>query len=77
MSDSVRPHRLQPIRLPHPWDSPGKNTEGIIIEKDTCTPVFTAALFKIAQTWKHPKRPLTEEWIDYVAHIFHGILLSH
>ena len=25
MSDSVRPHRRQPIRLPHPWDSPGKN----------------------------------------------------
>ena len=26
MSDSVRPHRRQPIRLPCPWDSPGKNT---------------------------------------------------
>ena len=26
MSDSVRLHRRQPIRLPHPWDSPGKNT---------------------------------------------------
>ena len=26
MSDSVRPHRRQPIRLPHPWDSPGKST---------------------------------------------------
>ena len=26
MSDSVRPHRQQPTRLPHPWDSPGKNT---------------------------------------------------
>ena len=26
MSDSVRPHRRQPTRLPHPWDSPGKNT---------------------------------------------------
>ena len=25
MSDSVRPHRWQPIRFPHPWDSPGKN----------------------------------------------------
>ena len=27
MSDSVRPHRQQPTRLPRPWDSPGKNTE--------------------------------------------------
>ena len=26
MSDSVRPHRWPPTRLPHPWDSPGKNT---------------------------------------------------
>ena len=26
MSDSVRPHRRQPAGLPHPWDSPGKNT---------------------------------------------------
>ena len=26
MSDSVRPHRRQPTRLPHSWDSPGKNT---------------------------------------------------
>ena len=26
MSNSVRPHRWQPTRLPHPWDSPGKNT---------------------------------------------------
>ena len=26
VSDSVRPHRRQPTRLAHPWDSPGKNT---------------------------------------------------
>ena len=26
MSNSVRPQRQQPTRLPHPWDSPGKNT---------------------------------------------------
>ena len=26
MSDSVRPHRRQPTRVPRPWDSPGKNT---------------------------------------------------
>ena len=26
VSNSVRPHGLQPTRLPHPWDSPGKNT---------------------------------------------------
>ena len=27
VSNSVRPQRRQPTRLPHPWDSPGKNTE--------------------------------------------------
>ena len=26
MSDSVQPHRRQPMRFPRPWDSPGKNT---------------------------------------------------
>ena len=31
MSDSVRPHRWQPTRLPHPWDSPGKNT-GVVAQ---------------------------------------------
>ena len=37
--------------------------EKTIIQKDICTPVFTAALFTIARTWKQPKCPLTEEWI--------------
>ena len=35
----------------------------IIIEKDTCIPVFIAALFTIARTWKQPRRPSTDEWI--------------
>ena len=26
VSDSVQPHRWQPTRLPHPWDSPSKNS---------------------------------------------------
>ena len=32
-------------------------------EKDTCTPVFTAALFTIARTWKQLGCPLANEWI--------------
>ena len=35
----------------------------IIVQKDTCTPVFTVVLFTIARTWKHPKCPLKNEWI--------------
>ena len=37
--------------------------EKTIIQKDTCTPVFTVALFTIAKTQKQPKCPSTEEWI--------------
>ena len=35
-----------------------------IIQKDTCTPMFTAALFTIAKTWKQAKCPSTDEWIN-------------
>ena len=34
-----------------------------MIQKATCTPMFIAALFTIAKTWKQPKCPSTEEWI--------------
>ena len=33
------------------------------VEKGACTPMFTAALFTIAETWKQPKSPSTDEWI--------------
>ena len=33
-----------------------------ISEKDTCTPMFTEALFMIARTWKQPRCPSTDEW---------------
>ena len=33
------------------------------MEKVTCIPLFIAALFPIARTWKQPRRPLTDEWI--------------
>jgi len=39
-------------------------------KKDTCTPVFIAALFTIAKTWKQPKCPSTEEWIKKMWHIY-------
>ena len=37
--------------------------EKTIIQKDTCTPMFIAALFTIARSWKQPKCPSTDEWI--------------
>ena len=37
--------------------------------KDTCTPLFIAALYTIAKTWKQPKCPSTEEWIKKMWYI--------
>ena len=33
-------------------------------------PVFTEALFTIAKTWKQPKRPLADEWIQKMWYIY-------
>ena len=53
------------IELPYDPAIPllGIHTEETRTERDTCTPMFIAALFTIAKTWKQPKCPLTEEWI--------------
>ena len=40
------------------------------IEKDTCIPLFIAALFTIARTWKQPRCPLTDEWIKKLWYIY-------
>ena len=34
-----------------------------LIQKDTCTPMFTPTLFTIAKIWKQSKCPSTDEWI--------------
>ena len=44
--------------------------EEIKTEKDTCTPVFIAALFTIARTWKQPRCPSTDEWIKNLWYIY-------
>ena len=41
-----------------------------IIQKDTCTPVFIAALFTIARSWKQPKCPSTDKWIKKMWYIY-------
>ena len=41
----------------------GIYSEETIIEKDRCTPMFTAALVTTAKTWKQPRCLLTDEWI--------------
>ena len=40
------------------------------IKRDTRTPVFIAALFTIARTWKQPRCPLANEWIRKLWYIY-------
>ena len=42
----------------------------IIIQKDTCTRMFTTAVFAIARTWEHPKYPPTDEQIKKMSYIY-------
>ena len=44
-----------------PWEN--------YISKNTCTPIFIAALFTIARTWKQSRCPLTNEWIKKLWYI--------
>ena len=48
----------------------GIYTEETKIEKDTCIPVFIAALFTIARTWKQPRYPLIGEWIKKLWYLY-------
>ena len=53
------------IELPYNPAIPmlGIHTEETRIERVTCTPVFIAALFTIARTWKQPRCLSADEWI--------------
>ena len=46
------------------------HTEGTRIERDTCTPIFIAALFTIARTWKQPRCPSADKWIRKLWYIY-------
>ena len=48
----------------------GIDPEKTIIQKETCTTMFIAALFTIARTWKQPKCPSTDEWIKKMWNIY-------
>ena len=54
------------IELPYDPAIPvlGIHTEETRIERDMCTPVFIAALFTIARTWKQPRCPSADECIS-------------
>ena len=67
------------IELPHDTAIPllGIYPDKTIVQKDTRTPMFIAALFTIAKTRKQPKYPSTDEWVKNLWYIYNGILLSH
>ena len=67
---------LQKLKLQLPYDPAipllgmcPEKTE-TLIWKDTCTPIFIAALLTIAKTWKQPKCPSTDEWIEKMWYIY-------
>ena len=65
---------LKKLKIELPYD-PAIPLLGIylditLIQKDTCTPMSTAALFTIAKTWKQPKCPSTDEWVKKMWYIY-------
>ena len=65
---------LRKLNIELPFDPAipllGIYPEKTTTRKDTCTPMFIAALFTIAKTWKQPKCPSTEEWIQKMWYIY-------
>ena len=65
---------LKKLKIELPYDPTvpllGIYPEKTIIQKDTCNPMFTSALFTIVRTWKQHKCPLTGEWIKKMWYIY-------
>ena len=64
---------LRKLKIELPFDPAipllGIYPEKTTTRKDTCTPMFIAALFTIAKTWKQLKCPLTNDWIMKMRYI--------
>ena len=67
---------LKKLGIKQPYDPAipllGIYPEEIKIEKDTCIPLFTAALFTIARTWKQPRCPSTDKQIKKMWYTIHS-----
>ena len=61
---------LKKLQIELPYDPAipllGIHTKETRIERDTCTPMFIAALFTIAGTWKQPRCPLADKKVWYI-----------
>ena len=65
---------LKKLEIELPYDSAipvlGIHTKETRIERDACIPIFIAALFTIARTWKQPRCPLADKWIRKFWYIY-------
>ena len=65
---------LKKLEIELPYDSAipllGIHTEETRSARDTCTPMFIAALFIIARTWKQPRCPSADKWIRKLWYIY-------
>ena len=65
---------LKKLKIELPYDPAipllGIYPEKTIIQKESCTTMFIAALFRIARTWKQPMCPSTEECIKKMWYIY-------
>ena len=65
---------LKKLEIELPYDPAilllGTHTEETRTERDMCTPMFIAALFIIARTWKQPRFLSTDEWIRKLWYIY-------
>ena len=74
---------LKKLKIELPYDLevllPGIYLEKTIIQEGACTPIFIAALFTIARTWKQPEWMFVNRGMDKedVVHIHNGILFSY
>ena len=60
------------IELPYDPEIPllGIHAKETRVKRDMCTPMFIAALFIIARTWKQPRCPSADEWIRKLSYIY-------
>ena len=65
---------LEKLEIELPYDPAipllGIHTEETRSERDTCSPLFIAALFIIARTWKQPRSPSADKWIRKLWYIY-------
>ena len=65
---------LKKLKVALPYDPAipllGKYPKKTIIQKESQTTTFIAALFTVARTWKQPKCPSSDEWIKKMWHIY-------